>query len=262
MALDCNLHTLVFVVVIIPPKSVDELNLLVLNEDGHLLANGQERINDIDSFLKPWLVGPNIRVRFDCTLVHPKTAATIHRHLHSRGYYDVAYNAMAYTFMTPDVLYDCAKDDPFELARCFAAHLIDTTDGWCPIPDRTTVYLVCAHTESSGLTIAAGTQCQGVQIAVHAHYSSDICETLLPWFSKQSHYRLVFVSNYATEYAWNSVNKVLAKHGYTLKGLPVEKMPDPGKKIGRFLLADVDKPGFIFARNILELFIIDKRCRK
>lgn len=260
MALGCIVHELIFVVATVPPGSKHEIGMVVVDVKGEVLAHGREELDGVSRFLEPWLTRPCARIKFVCALLSARNACVLSRYLHALGYYEVSYNGIAYTCLTPDVLDESTKGDIFNVARCFASHIIETTDGLPYLPRRTNVYLVCAHAEGCGLSIAAGTLHDGVQLAINAHYLSDICEALLPWFSKQTHYRIVFVRNYVTNYAWNSVNKALQRHTYSLRGLPVEKLVDPDKRLGRFFLKDIDEPGFVFARCVLETFIVHRRC--
>ncbi len=262
MALECLVHEVIFVVTNVPPGSRNEIGLVVINSRGEVLACGREELEGVERFLEPWLLRPCARVHFDCTLLSPRTMCVLGRHLHSRGYYDVAYNAIAYTYLTPEALHESARGDIYNVARCFGAHLIETTDGLPALQRRVEVYLVCAHVDGCGVSVAAGTVESGVQLAVNVHYISDICEALLPWFTKQTHYEIVFVRNYSTDYSWTVVNRALARHSYTLRGKRSEKMVDTGKRLGRFFAKDIDEPGFVFARCVLETFFVQMRCAK
>lgn len=260
MAVDCHIHDIVFVLVTIPPRTVDVVELTVIDDDGHVVEQGVRTLTEAPAFLQAWLTRPCTHVKFICTLLSSYNACIFSRYMLECGYYDVAFNGLAYTRLTPELLESKGRDDAYSTAQFFGRHLVEDTRGWPQMNSRTKVYLACAHTKDTGISIAVGTVDTGVELAARVYYTMDICEALYPWFGKQSHYKIYFVRNCSTTYSQCVVEAALARHACTLSGLPVIEIVDPDERLKRFFLKDVGHPDFNLARCVIETVIIEKRC--
>lgn len=262
MALDCNLHEVVFVLLCTAADRPYLIDMAVINAHGELVARDRSKLRDVPRVLRPWLSRMGTRIKFVCSLLTSFDQTVFARYMHEHGYYDVAYNGVAYTSLLPDALVQKSRDDLHDVAEFFGAHIVESTDDQFMRHQRIPVYVACTYNKPSGISIAAGTIERGVEIAVPAHYASDICEALLPWFTKQACYQLFFVANYSTRYSRESVDKALGRRGYSLSKLPLVTLSDPDERLGRFFLTMADAPGFNFARCVLDAFIVEQRCNK
>jgi hypothetical protein len=259
MAVDCFVHQLIFVVVTVVPDSADEIGLVVIDAGGDTLKFGQTNLDGVDEFLAPWLVVQHVHVKFVCSLLSGKNTRILARHLADLGHHNVSYNGIAYSSLTDYDLLAYVDEDMFDIGYVFSMHIEDHIFA-CGQP-RTPVFFVCAYGKHTGLSVAAGTLYHGVQVARRVRYATDICETLLPWFTKPSHYEMILVSNYSTCHVLQKVEGALSLHACTLGGISTARIHDKHERLGKFLLLEADKPGFVFAGALLEMFIIQERIK-
>lgn len=260
MAVDCFVHQLIFVVVTVVPSSDDKIGLIVISGGGDTLKFGEADLDGIDDFLLPWLVTPHVNVKFVCSLLSGKNTRIMARHLADLGYHNVSYNGIAYSSLTDDDLLAYVNHDMFDIGYVFSSHIEDDVFS-CVYEERTKVFFICTYGKHSGLSIAAGTLYYGVQVARRIFYATDICEVLLPWFTKPAHYEMVLVKNHSSRCALNKVESALSLHACTLRDVTVVNANDTRGNIGKFCLCEADAPGFVYARALLELFIIEERMK-
>lgn len=262
MAVECFMDELIFVIVTVPQDSNNELCLVVANEAGGIIKYKRVEMDNVADYLSDWLGLPLIRIVFVCTVLSGRNATVLRNYFDELGYNNINYNGIAYSSLTAAQFLHYRDENAIEVAHLFLDHLAIDNAGHMHDPSyHTNVYLSCTYERAHSFTIAAGTLEHGVQVAQQIHYTTDICGLLLPWFSKPRLYKIIIVSNFTSIDGLSRVECALSRHGLSLKNVEREEMKINPQAFQKFARVNEYWPGHLFAKVVLEEFIVQKRMQ-
>ena len=262
MAVECFVDELIFVIVTVPENSNNELCLVVANDAGSIIKYKRVEMDEVADFLKDWLGLPLVRLVFVCTVLSGRNCCVLRNYFDELGYTNINYNGLAYSSLTAAQFLHYHNDTVLDIAHVFLDHLAVDHSGYMYEPIyQTNVYLSCTYERAHSFTVAAGTIEHGVQVAQQIHYTTDICGLLLPWFSKPRLYKIVIISNFTSIDGLSRVECALSRHGLSLKNVAREEMKIKHSSFQKFARVNEYWPGHLFAKVVLEEFIVQKRMQ-
>lgn len=262
MAVECFMHELVFVIITVPQNSDNELCLVVANDSGTVVNYKRVEMDEMADFLSQWLDMPLIRLVFVCTMLSGRNVTVLRNYFDEHGHFNINYNGLAYCSLTSAQFLHYRHDNPLDVAHAFLEHLAVDNSGYMYEPSyQTNVYLSCTYERAHSFTLAAGTLQHGVQVAQRIHYTTDICGLLLPWFSKPRLYKIIIISNFTSIDGLSRIECALSRHGRSLINVEREEMKVSPKSVQQFARFNEYWPDKIFAKMVLEEFIVQKRMQ-